>query len=312
MSDYETIQRKHNITVGIFVITAVCAAVWLIFKFGDLPIKISELRSFQVAIQFPTASGVQKNTPVYFCGYPVGSVTEVRPPKILKDIKTGQFYHQTIVVLSINRKYNDIPADVEVRLMSRGLGSSYIDLKAEPYDVNQPQGPFLPAGRALQGSTGMTSEFFPEESQKKFEELADAFNTLIKNTNEIIGDPGNKENLKKILTNLSEATNQATQALKSFQQLSTAGSTTLKNVDVKIQELAGAMVVTSEELSKTTVQLRIVLEKINDGQGSVGRIINDGQFYENLLENSQQLQVLLEDLTSFIADVNEMGLRSKW
>lgn len=312
MSDYETIQRRRNITVGIFVITAICAMIWLIFKFGDLPIKVSEFRSFQVTVQFPTAAGVQENTTVYFCGFPVGSVTEVRPPQVLKDMKTDQFYHQTIVVLSIDKEYDNIPEDVEVKLMSRGLGSSFIELKTKPFDITQTDRKFLGTGSKLQGSTGMTSEFFPEESQKKLEDLADSFNTLVKNTNDIIGDPNNKENLKSILTNLSEATNRATHALEAFQQLSVSGTTTLKNADVRMKELIIAMVGTSEELSKTATQLRTVLEKINEGGGSLGRLVNDGRFYENMLENSRQLQVLLEEMTSFIADVNESGLRNKW
>lgn len=312
MSDYETIQRRRNITVGIFVITAVCAVVWLIFKFGDLPIKVREIRSFQVTVQFPTAAGVQRNTTVYFCGYPVGSVTEVRPPQVLKDLQTGQFYHQTIVVLSIDKEYDNIPEDVEVKLMSRGLGSSFIELKTKPFDITQSDRKFLTTGSKIQGSTGMTSEFFPEESQKKFEELAEGFSSLVQNTNDIIGDPNNKENLNRILTNMSEATSRATQALEAFQQLSVSGTTTLKNADVRMKELITAMVGTSEELSKTAAQLRIVLEKINEGGGSLGRLVNDGRFYENLLENSQQLQVLLEEMTSFIADVNESGLRNKW
>ena len=35
MSDYETTQRKRNIIVGLFVLIAVCALIWLIFKFGE-------------------------------------------------------------------------------------------------------------------------------------------------------------------------------------------------------------------------------------------------------------------------------------
>ena len=38
MSDYETIQRKRNMVVGIFVVIGICAFAWLIYKFGDLPI----------------------------------------------------------------------------------------------------------------------------------------------------------------------------------------------------------------------------------------------------------------------------------
>ena len=88
MSDYETTQRKRNITVGIFVLIAVCAFVWLIFKFGDLPTAVSRFRSFQVFVQFPTAPGVQKDTPVRFCGYQIGRVTDVMAPQIREDRKT--------------------------------------------------------------------------------------------------------------------------------------------------------------------------------------------------------------------------------
>ena len=294
MSDYETAQRRRNIIVGIFVIVAVCAFFWLIFKFGDLPVFVSEWKSFGVRVQFPMAPGVQENTSVRFCGYQIGRVTKVEPPKVLKDLNTGQFYHQTVVVLNIERKYDDIPADVDVKLMTRGLGSSYIELKLKHFDVMEPTGESLVAGSLLQGSTGMTSEFFPEESQEKLAKLVDGLSTLINNANDIIGDPNNKENFKMILANLSEATNHAEQTVKQFQEFVAAGTTT------------------SEELTKAVTELRIILDKVNNGQGSLARLVNDGRFYENLLENTQQLQVLLEDLTSFIAEVNEKGLRSKW
>ena len=280
--------------MGLFVVVALGALFWMVFKFGDLPVFVSEWKSFKVMVQFPTAPGVQENTPVRFCGYQIGRVTDVKPPEILKDLNTGRFYHQTVVVLNIDKKYDNIPANVEVKLMARGLGSSYIEFRAQPFDVKEPEGEFLGVGSLLQGSTGMTSEFFPEESQKKLDELADGLKTLINNANDVLGDEANKENLRTTLANLSDMSEQATQALKEFQEFSIAAAST------------------SEQLSETLAELRVILEKLNSGQGSAARFINDGQLYENMLENTQQLQVLLEDLESFITEVNEKGLRSKW
>ncbi len=317
MADYETIQRRHNVAVGIFVVGALFAIVWLIFKFGDLPIKVSEFKSFKVHAQFPIAQGVQRNTPVRFCGYQIGRVTNVQPPKILKDRKTGQFYHQAIVVLSIDRKYDNIPSNADVKLMTRGLGSSYIELVVDPekpkvpLDPNRPETSFLLNGMWLQGSTGMTSEFFPAESQKKLEEMVDGLSALINNANDILGDPNNKENLRITLANMSEATKQATQALKEFQKFSAAGTETLKNTDAKIEKAVVAMVGTSEELGKTTAQLRVILEKINTGQGTAAKLINDGRFYENLLDNTQEMQMLLEELRLFVAESRDKGLPIK-
>ena len=311
MSDYETIQRKRNIIVGIFVIIAVICLCWMVFQFRDLPIVIGKYRSYQVKVQFPIAPGVQENTPVRFCGYQIGRVTKIEPPKVMEDINTHRFYHQTLVILSIDKEYSDIPANVEAKLMSRGLGSSYIDLKLPPFDVNEPPGEFLTHGSHLQGSTGMTSEFFPEESQKKLEELVDGIVTLISNANDIFGDPANKANLRATLANLSQVTGQATDSLKQFQRLSVAGTKTLENADTRMGQIVTAMVAASEELSKTAKQLRLVLEKINEGQGTAAKLINDGRLYENLLENSQQMEVLIEELRLFTVKSREKGLPIK-
>ncbi len=312
MSDYETAQKKRNVIVGVFVVIGVCSLVWLIFKFGDLPVFVSRWKSFEVRVQFPTAPGVQENTPVRFCGYQIGRVVDVKPPTILMNPKTDQWSYQTIAIINIDKEYdNVIPADVEVKLMTRGLGSSYIEFKTQPFDVKEPQGKSLVEGSLLQGSTGMTSEFFPEESQKKLEELVDGLRTFINNANDILGDKDNKENIKTTLANLTEVTKQATKALKGFQELSTTGTATLKNADVRIEKFVTAMVGSSEELSKTVAELRLILEKVNNGQGSLARLMNDGRLYENLLENSQQLQVVLQELKSFIVKSRDEGLPIK-
>ncbi|MDD5064672.1 MAG: MlaD family protein [Phycisphaerae bacterium] len=292
MSDYETAQRRRNIVVGIFVVVAICAIVWLIFMFNDFPTVVSKLSSFQVFVQFPTAPGVVKDTPVRFCGYPIGSVTKVMPPQIREDLNTGLKYHQTVVVLSINKKYANIPSNIKVKLMTRGLGSSYIELAVDPTlplvqrDPNRPETAYLVDKMLLQGSTGMTSEFFPEESQKKLDELANSLTVFINNANEIVGDKANKENIKTTLANLSVATED-------------------------LKKLLASGVGTSEEINKTSAELRLILEKINSGQGTTGKLINDARLYEKLLENSDELEVLLKDLREMVAEYRKKGIKVK-
>jgi len=324
VSDYETTQKRSNMIVGIFVVVGMGALVWLIFKFGDLPSTVTKMGSFDVFVQFPTAPGVQTDTPVRFCGFQIGRVTKVMHPEIRRDMVSGLEYYQTVVILSVDKKYVNIPSNVEIKLMTRGLGSSYIELKQTPgkpseqIDPNRPETVFLVDKILLQGSTGMTSEFFPEESQKKLEELTEAFKTLINNANDVIGNPDNKENLQKMLANLTDASQQATEAMQQakqtmeeFRKFAVAGTTTLTNVDAKAEELVVAMVDTSEEISKAAIRLRQILETINDGQGSAAKLINDGRFYESLLENTQQLQLLLDEIKSFVTQAREKGVPIK-
>jgi len=322
VSDYETTQRRRNIIVGIFVIVGVTVLGIMVYEFGELPVFVGKLKSYPVRVQFPTASGVEQNTPVRFCGYPIGRVTSIEPPRVMKDRKTGKLYHQTIVVLSIEKEYNNIPDNVEVKLMKRGLGSSYIELKEQPYHVNNPPREFLHKGTTMQGTTGMTSEFFPEESQKKFQDLIDGLKSLTSNANDILGSPRTKENLSEILSNLVKATETASTTLENatdafqnasntlneFRELASKGKDTLEHTDTNINKLITSMIQTSEELSQATSQLRVMLDKINQGEGTVARLLNDGRFYEKLLDDAEQIEALIEDLKNFVEKSKKEGL----
>ena len=333
--------------VGFFVIIGIGALVWLIFKFGDLPTFVTKLDSFQVYVQFPTAPGIQRDTPVNFCGYQIGRVTEVMAPEKRTDLHTGVEYYHTVVVMSIDKKYETIPSNVEVKLMRRGLGSSYIEIEQcpeippIPLDPNRPETIYLYDSVLLQGSTGVTSEFFPEESQQMLDELITGVNELIANANDIIGDNSNKENFKQILANLTDATEQVQQTLEEIRKFAATGTSTLENADVKIDEavttvvktsedirklaatgtttlesvdekaerFVTAMVDTSEQLSGAMGELHSILEKVNNGQGSAGKIINDGRFYENMLESTEQLQKVLEEMKTFIEEWKDKKIK---
>jgi len=331
VSDYESTQRRRDLVVGIFVVAGLGALGWMVFKFGDLPTAISRMRSFQVSVRFPAAPGVQKDTPVRFCGYQIGLVTYVMAPEVLENLYTHQKYHQTKCILSIHKRYTDIPSNVEAKLMTRGLGSSYIELQvdpnrlpAPPKDPNRPETRFLVQNMELQGSAGMTSEFFPEESQKKLSSLVDGIGTFISNANDIIGDPNNKRNIKATLANFTEASHgvtvamaKATEAmddaqktLQEFRQFTSTGTETLKSADAKAERLVVSITHTSDELGKAISQMRLAMEKVNTGDGTAGRLINDGRLYEGLLESTSQLNELLKDLKELINKVSEKGVRS--
>ena len=215
--------------------------------------------------------------------------------------------------------------------MTRGLGSSYIELKldpeqvpAPPRDPNRPETSFLVNGMTLQGSTGLTSEFFPEESQKKLNDLVDGIGRFISNANDIVGDPNTKTNVKATLAHMSEATaniavamdqakdvmTSAQKTLEEFRNLATTGTTTLQSADAKAERLVVAVASASGELGKAIAQMRLAIEKVNQGEGTAGRLINDARLYEKLLESTEQLNVLLKDFKDMIDTVSEKGLRS--
>ncbi len=302
MVDYNTLQRRRNMIVGTFVIIAFCAFLWMIFIFGELPILVSELRSFKILVNFPMAPGVQKNTPVNYCGYQIGKVTAVSPPFVYKDVQ-DRTYHQVKVSLAIENRYTDIPSNVDVVIMKRSMGSSYIELQLDPdrpleaVDPSRPETAFLTDQLVLEGTTSSASEFFPKEVQEKIENLVTSISILSENLNDIIGDDENKVNIKAMLTNVAKVTEQAQKTLVSIEKFSDKGAVAVEDV--------------SEQLAGTLIEIKEVAYKINNGDGTISRLINDGQLYEDLLDSSEELKLALEQLKIMATEMNEKGIKIK-
>lgn len=305
MTDYNTLQKKRNMVVGGFVIIAFLAFIYMIYKFQELPLVVSRWRSFQIMVNFPNASGAQENTPVQYCGYQIGRVINVSPPFLYRD-ERGRAYHQVRVTMAVENKYTSIPSNVDIKLMRRGLGSSYIELLRdpnklpEPLDTERPETAFLVDEMELQGSTGMTSEFLPPEFQNEVKTLVGSINTLANNVNKIIGDRENQANFKQTLVNITALTERATamteqarKMLESMGQLSDAGTEAVQN--------------TAEQLDGTLTELREILSKANSGDGTAARLLNDGRLYENLRDSVEELKMTLEQLKIFATDMNEKG-----
>ncbi len=325
MSDYETTQKRRNIIVGFFVIIALISLVWLLFKFGELPTVVRKVGSYDVLVRFPMATGIERNTSVRFCGFQIGSVTRIDPPKPLPDLNTGERKHQTVIVLSIDKQFDRIPADVEIQLVMRGLSSSYIELVQTVFDANADAGPFLTGGMERQGVVGGGSEFIPEEIQTKIMEVAADLRVLIGHVNTIIGDQENQSNVKASLAHIAEVTAKATgiadqtrkaledanDTLREFRLLAETGRTAIAGLDEKLDKAVAALTGAGEELGKTLSQMRLILIKVNEGDGTAGRFVNDGKLYESLLENTEQLSSVLKEIRAFIEQSRAKGLPLK-
>lgn len=298
MTDYNTLQKRRNMIVGGFVVVALCAFLYMVYKFQELPIVVGKLRSFQIMVNFPNARGAHENTPVEYCGRQIGRVVNVSPPFPYTD-KQGRRYHHIKVTIAIDDEYATIPSNVDIKLMRRGLGSSYIDLQfdpqkpLEPLDPKDPDSVYLKERMILTGSMDTTSEFFPKDVQNKIESLVDAVSALANNINDIIGDDDNKANVKQTLANVNALTDQATKTLKSIQGFTDTGTNSIEN--------------TSERLDATLAELQKVLAKVNTGDGTAARLLNDGRLYENLLDTVGELKATSEQLKIITTDINKKG-----
>ncbi len=319
MSDYYSKQRKRNISVGLFVIVGLCALIYLIFKFQDLPLWVTRHKSYEIKVQFPSAPGVSKSTPIRFCGYEIGRVTRVSYPQLRQDINNKNLiYHQSLVHMAIDKKYQDIPSNVEINIMKRGLGSSYIEMEVNPtkdpkrLDPNRPETAFLgPDLPVLQGSVELASDFIPEQMQDNADELIERFTVLLENANNIIGDPNNQKSIKGLLANTEIATAQATETIKDIQSLSQSGKTLIDDADQQMVRITNTLEEAGYQFATALKKLQITIDKANSGDGTASRLLNDGRLYENLLDSSQELRLALEHMRKLIAESRDNGIPLK-
>lgn len=284
--------------VGVFVLFALCVFLWMLFRFRELPLFVSKLKSFNVLVYFPEAPGVQPDTPVQYCGYQVGRVMKISPPE------SHNGFHRVGVTLAIENKYEDIPEETDIFVIKRGLGSSYVELRVDPSKITLPD-KFLRNGLKIEtGQVGTASDFFPPDLQAKLDELVVSITVLSKNANTILGDDENQMNIKKMIASIEAAFAQADKTMQSFQQLSNTSTE-------KVEALGDKIIRAAEELEEVLSKSRQILAKIDSGEGSVGKMINDGRLYEDLLESSIELRMLLEQVKEWTAETREEGLRIK-
>ncbi|MBN1787281.1 MAG: MCE family protein [Sedimentisphaerales bacterium] len=306
MNDYDCIQNRRNMIVGAFVVIGVVIFAYMVFLFGELPVVMTKFTSYEIRVKFPFAPGVEQNTPVRYCGYQVGRVTYVAPP-IPSEDEDGRFIHQVMVTIAISRDYATIPSNVEVKLFRRGMGSSYIELDTIPMlakDFDKLDPKFLKDGMELQGQSGAASEILPAELQDKMETFFAKITKLVDNTDAIIGDPENRENLKTSLANVSKVSEEAVATMEQIKELSATANQ-------RIAKVSDSVLQTSEELGETLIEMRRVINKINNGQGTVGKLINDDKLYQNLIDSSEELKASLENMKKTLKKTSEKGIQVK-
>lgn len=298
MTDYQAKQRQRNMIVGSFVIIAMCAFFYMLFQFRDLPQVVSKFNSFEILVYFPEAPGVQKDTPVQYCGYQIGRVIKVSPPQMFGST------HRIGVHMAIDKRFTDIPEQVDIFVMKRGLGSSFVEFRQNALTVSGPEGFLKNESVREDGQVGMASDFFPPEVQDKLEALLDSITLLTANANAIIGDSENQVNIKKMIANIEIATSQADATLQSIQNFSDIGAE-------KLQVIGDKTALAAEQMEGVLSEARKLMAKINEGGGTAGKLVNDGRLYENLLDSSRELQMLLDQIKQWVDQAQQEGVRVK-
>jgi phospholipid/cholesterol/gamma-HCH transport system substrate-binding protein len=119
------------------------------------------------------------------------------------------------------------------------------------------------------------------ETQKNLKASLDGLTTTIDNINSLSFSMNrlvisNEKTLNATLNNLNEVTGNLSQLTDSLNQMPLMA--TVKNFEV------------------TSEQLKVIIGRLEEGEGSMGQLLNDKTLYDNLVNSSNALDALLTDL----------------
>ncbi len=156
-----------------------------------------------------------------------------------------------------------------------------------------------------------------------------SFKRALDDLHEVLGQKDNQENFKKTLAGLAEAAGKASasmDALKSFAETTQAQAdktliatsqavekvgTLASNTDRRIGEISRQVVKDAEQLSKVLDSINRIATKMDSGEGTIPKLLNDPKLYDNILQASKQLGELAAELRVLVRQWEKEGIPLK-
>lgn len=286
---------------------AVLAIVGFVFLFQFMKGKSFFVSDNIFYAKFDNVDGLQASNPISINGLKVGQVDKIIPVTG----KDGKLHF--VVKLLIDKVYSfsknstaeifepGIMSGKEMRvnliydnalLAKTGdtlKGTSQISLMSNLSSQVGPVKDQLQSVLSKVDSTvGATNKILDEQNRKEIKALLISLNQTVAsfkqtsdNTNKLISS--NQKGIENVVSNANETMKSAKIAVDKYGNVA-------ENIDVK------KLNVTVEKLSDVSNKLSSVIDGINNGKGSLGKLTKDETLYNNLNETSNNLNLLIKDL----------------
>ena len=249
-------------------------------------------------VTYDNVEGLAKASPVTINGLLVGKV---------KDITFLNNQGKLLVSFSVTESDFEFSKNSLVRIYSSGLlGGKSLGLYPE-YD---------PENRAVSGDTlvGSVEDDMLVAVTKALGPLEDKVNNtlvtldvLLHSITDIL-DPKTRANLQNSITNLNTTMESLNDASSSLNGLLKENKGSLNNTFANLENMTTNFNSLSDSLSKletgklfselqnVVTRFDTISSALENGEGSMGKLLTDEQLYENLKGASKQLEELLEDV----------------
>lgn len=289
---------SNELKIGLTVIVAIIVAFLGYTFMKDIPLFKS---STTIHTKFDQVYGLTPGNVVNIKGFKIGTVKRM-------DLLDSD---STRVTLNIEEGHQ-IPKGSVALLKSSGvLGGKFIEIeKSDSQEIVQDQGSI--EGKFEKG----IMDSFAEEGERLSDDISGSIRgveELVTSLNQTMNEE-NKQNISGIIRNLESSTGSLNKVIQDRQtdldQMIQEAKNTLQNLEElsgdnkeKLSTLIENLEATSAELetlstglNETNLTLNEVLVKINNGEGTLGKMVNDPSLYNNIDSLSVNLNQLIKNI----------------
>lgn len=284
-------EHKAELQVGLLVLLAIVGLVAGVAWITGADIGGER---FQLHALAPDAAQVSRGSRVYLHGVDVGSVNQVRLTE-----------RGVVLVLDVTSDVT-IPVDSRAVIEPSGfLGSQMVQLRPGGADR------LLSGGDTISAGTGASLQSMATELGGRAEEvLQRTARILSDSTVEALqsgaGDlSATLEGTRRLVEREREAVGRLLESLNTTSSnlaRATSGPE-LERTLARIDSLTRELNRTSEGLDASSESLASILEKVDRGEGSLGRLVNDGRLYEKVAAAAENLQAASEEVALLTRDI---------
>ncbi|MBT3612621.1 MAG: MCE family protein [Flavobacteriales bacterium] len=287
--------------IGFFAITSIIALVFGVNYLKGINI-LNDNRDFYAV--YANIGGLQVGSPVMVNGYKVGMVSNI-------DLLTEQ-NQNLLVTISLDKEF-DIAINTVCKIVNQDLmGTKGISLVLGDNDELITSGDTLISG--LEGSLQdeVNAQILPLKN--KAEELIGSIDSVMMIVTAVL-NKDTRENLRNSLSSLDKTFELMSQTMVKVDSIIDINDERIAKVVNNLESITSNLESSNGEIkniltnfsslsdSLAKVDIATVLQnvsnittKINNGEGSIGLLLQDDKIYANLEESTRELAFLIEDI----------------
>ena len=240
-------------------------------------------------VEFNNINGLPVSSPVFANGYKIGLVRDI------------QYNYEKLGTVTVEVEVEEgmrIPTGSKGELVTEMLGTVKMNLLLNLESQN-----YLQPGDTLQGFANNGIMGVAETMVPKLEQMLPKMDSILNSLNKLMADPAlaaTLHNAEQVTANLTVTTHELNKLMKNDLPKITGNLNSLTdNLNTISYNLKGIdYAATMRSIDSTLYNVRMLTNKLNSKDNTIGLLFNDPTLYNNLSATTANAASLLEDLKS--------------